>query len=133
MENCLLKQSWLRCSELIKSPRDHIKINNKYYVLTEKADLELSKTPKEWLEGLDLPQNVENLPFTWHLQSMLGFFDKYGIEFFEPLEIWHIKELEQEFIRRVGRKPKPSRMHIYLQPIIKLRRSAMKLVKAFGI
>jgi hypothetical protein len=128
-KNCLLKQAWLRCAELIKNPNNHIRINNKYYVFVDKPNVKLSAVPKEWLKELTFPQDVENLPITWHMKGILEYFDKYGIDFFEPLQIWHIKELEKEFINRIGRKPKFSRIHIYLHPVIKLKRKLFNLIK----
>jgi glycosyltransferase involved in cell wall biosynthesis len=127
-KNAILQQAWLRCSDLIQNPKDHIKINNRYY-LPAGGDLKVSVVPKEWLEVLTLPQNPDGLPSSWHLAATLRFFDTYGIEFFEPLEIWNIDELRKEFIKRVGRKPKSSKAHIYLQPIIKLKRKFIKLTK----
>ncbi|MFI5205852.1 MAG: hypothetical protein ACHQVK_02835, partial [Candidatus Paceibacterales bacterium] len=120
-KNALLQQAWLRCSDLIHEKKNYAKINNKYY-LPRGGDLKLSPVPQEWLTGLTLPKESDNLPRSWHLPAIVSFFDKYGIEFFEPLEIWDIKELSDEFIKRTGRKPKPSKLHIYLQPLIKLRR-----------
>jgi glycosyltransferase involved in cell wall biosynthesis len=125
-KNSLLQQAWLRCSDLIQEKKNYVKINNKYY-LPKGGDLNLSSVPGEWLKGLTLPAEPENLPHSWHLPAILDFFDKYGIEFFEPLEIWDISELNDEFIKRVGRKPKSSKAHIYLQPIIKLRRKLISI------
>src|SRR2546430_13315901 len=34
-----------------------------------------------------------------------------GIEFFEPLEIWHVPSLGREFQRRTGRDPRPDRSY----------------------
>ncbi len=126
-KNNMLKQVWVRCSDLIEKQESYAKINNRYYNPAEKKQFHLSDTPTEWLEGIDLPKNVERLPLDWHLPAILKFFDIYGIEFFEPLEIWDIKELENEFIKRIGRKPKSSKLHIYLQPFIKVKRKINKI------
>jgi len=39
---------------------------------------------------------------------MLGWFDEYGIGFFEPLQIWHITLLRERFVAQVGREPRPA-------------------------
>lgn len=127
-KNFMLKQAWVRCSDLIEKQESYAKINNRYYNPAEKKQYKLTTTPIEWLNGLDLPKNVEDLPLDWHLPALFKFFDIYGIKFFEPLEIWDIKELENEFIKRIGRKPKSSKLHIYLQPAIKIKRKINKFL-----
>jgi hypothetical protein len=42
----------------------------------------------------------------------LTWFDRHGVEFFEPLEIWHVPALRAEFRRRVGRNPQPDRSYL---------------------
>lgn len=61
--------------------------------------------PQEWYEGLDLPVGLESVQSNWHLNEIKNFFTKYGIGFFEDLQIWHIPELHQQFIDEKGREP----------------------------
>ncbi len=63
------------------------------------------QVPKEWTDGLVLPTDLENTTSNWHLGEIMNFFDKFGIVFFEDLQIWHVKDQHQEFIKRVGREP----------------------------
>lgn len=126
-KNCMLKQAWVRCSDLIEKKESFAKINNRYYNPAEKKQYQLAKTPPAWLAGIDLPKDVDKLPADWHLPALLKFFDTYGIERFEKLEIWDIEELNQEFVKRTGRRPKSSTLHIYLQPAIKLKRNLKKI------
>lgn len=100
-----LKQVWYRCTELIAGKRNAKRINNTYRVTLMSDSVVDKPVPKEWTEGLDLPTNLENISSEWHLIEINGFFDKYGIEFFEALQIWHVPELKEEFIKRVGRDP----------------------------
>jgi glycosyltransferase involved in cell wall biosynthesis len=103
-----IKQAWYRCTELIRSPKTAFNINSSYALTLEKTDKEnLLPTPREWLKGISLPKTEENPENDWHLQEIFGWFEKYGIEFFEPLEIWHIPELKNEFIKKVSRNPRP--------------------------
>ena len=44
-------------------------------------------------------------------RDILGWFDAHDTELFEPLEIWHIPSLRDEFRRRVGRSPRPDRSY----------------------
>jgi hypothetical protein len=42
----------------------------------------------------------------WHFQAVFDLFVKHGIIVFEPLQIWHIPEFKQEFVKQIGREPK---------------------------
>ncbi|MES3005350.1 MAG: glycosyltransferase [Patescibacteria group bacterium] len=100
-----MKQCWYRCSELVEGLRNAKRINNTYRVTLMPERLICQPVLKEWTEGLIMPENLENISSSWHLQSILEFFDKYGIDFFEELQIWHVQELHDEFVKRVGREP----------------------------
>jgi glycosyltransferase involved in cell wall biosynthesis len=125
-DNAILRQAWYRCMELIRNPKDYIKINNRYYLPKAGAGFKTLAVPNDWLVGLTLPKALEPVESSWRLKVILGWFDEYGAEFFEPLEIWNVQELRDEFVKRVGREPKASKMHIYLQPLIQLRRNLKK-------
>jgi hypothetical protein len=60
---------------------------------------------------------------------MLRLFDEKGIEFFEPLEIWHLQRLRHEFRRRTGRNPRSDRSHIAPLPV-RLNRFAGRVFRA---
>jgi glycosyltransferase involved in cell wall biosynthesis len=100
-----MKQAWYRCSELIQGIRNAKRINNTYRVTLNPDKVITYTLPSRWYEGLELPEGLEGVTSKWHLEEMLGFFDKYGIVFFEELQIWHVPELHDEFIRRVAREP----------------------------
>ncbi|MGB8815776.1 MAG: glycosyltransferase [Minisyncoccia bacterium] len=100
-----MKQAWYRCSELIAGLRNAKRINNTYRVTLEPKNIKLLSIQKEWVDGLTLTQNMEKASSDWHLKEILGFFDKYGIKFFEQLQIWNIDELHNEFVKKVGREP----------------------------
>lgn len=106
-----MKQAWYRCSELIQAPGRAREINQKYGITLEDRRARLRQVPPAWLEGLDIPPAVENEPVGWHLEAVKGFFDRHGIEFFEPLEIWHVRQLSDEFYVRKGRRPRPATAH----------------------
>jgi hypothetical protein len=99
-----LKQAWYRCTELIQKPSEYKKINTSYAHSLDKKTSALERTPHEWI------QECNNLPHaeiqrSWHLKEILNFFDEKGVDFFEPLQIWHIKELRDTFIQQKGREP----------------------------
>lgn len=101
-----IKQVWYRCSELIKDPKNYRKINYKYSVADTRG-IVFEKTKEDWFEGLNQVDFKYNKNNDWHYVEILGWFDKYGIEFFEPLDIWNIVELKGLFVKNIGREPKP--------------------------
>ena len=100
-----LKQAEVRCSELIKGDKSVEKINLMYSITLENK-AKIKKIDKSEFEELILPKKEFSKKDNWHYKKILYWFDKYGIEFFEPLEIWNIKELCDMFVRKTGRKPK---------------------------
>lgn len=100
-----LKQAWYRCTELIAGKRNAKRINNTYRVTLLSENITHREVPSKWTEGLDIPHGLEDATSQFHLSEILGFFDKYGIEFFEDLQIWHIPELKAEFVKRISREP----------------------------
>ena len=61
--------------------------------------------PAAWVEGVTFPDPAIDREPTWQERDILGWFDTYTPAFFEPLEIWHIAKLRDQFRRRVGRSP----------------------------
>jgi glycosyltransferase involved in cell wall biosynthesis len=100
-----IKQAWYRCTELIAGKRNAKRINNTYSVTSPSLKNEGLPIETRWIEGLDLPKNLQIVSSEKHSKELLEYFDKYGITFFEPLQIWDISELHNEFVKRVGREP----------------------------
>ena len=40
------------------------------------------------------------------LPGIYKYFEDYGVEYFEPLDIWHIPQLKNYFIKQTGRQPR---------------------------
>ena len=95
-----LKQAWYRCSELIKYPGTAAVINAKYSITIDDPSARTVPIPEEWLKGVKIPPASENGSLNWHLAEIVSWLNQYGIDFFEPLQIWHISELREEFIKR---------------------------------
>jgi hypothetical protein len=73
--------------------------------------------PATWIADITLPDpRVDNDP-SWHEAEIVRWFDERGVEFFEPLEIWHVPALRAEFHRRAGRNPRPDRSYMPAWPI----------------
>ena len=99
------KQAWYKCSELIKGERSARRINHTYAISMDGPHVVTKLLPKEWPISFSDKSNTA-ITSQWHYDKIVSFFDQYGIEFFEPLQIWHIKELHELFIRKTGREPK---------------------------
>ena len=104
-----IKQASYLCAELVKYPGEHKRINCNY-APTRDFDAETKKVPENWIKE-PIPKDLANMEAGWYFDKIIGFFDKHGIQYFEPLEIWHVLELHQEFLKRTGREPKTINYH----------------------
>ena len=101
-----MKQAWYRSVELVEEPGSFMSINSKYSVTLEQDNQTLSHVPEEWLAGVSFPDGIADTGPGWYQEVILALFDKHGIEFFEPLQIWHIEELRARFEHVMGREPR---------------------------
>lgn len=93
--NFQIKQCYLRCSELIKHPGTEAAINNKYRITLDDPNAQVRGCPPEWMDGLVLPDmSVERT--WWRKQALFDYFDKYGIDYFRKLDIWHVPEIKEK-------------------------------------
>ena len=116
-----MKMAWYHCVELARRPDEAERINRFYFRDWDETHLRLKEVPESWLDGIpvdDLPPS----PPSWQWTEMLRLFDEKGVEFFEPLEIWHVPMLREEFIRRTGRPPRESGWRTRLRRTIRLER-----------
>ena len=111
--NFQLKQCWFRCSELIQKPNQYQTINQTYSITLLDNNVGLAEMPKEWYNEIPLP-SVENFDPKWKdnsfvrkdlLPGIYKYFEDYGVEYFEPLDIWHIPQLRNYFLEHTGRHP----------------------------
>lgn len=97
-----IKQCWYRCSELIMNNGNNINsINEKYKITLEDKNTKLSKLDHNLFYDIILPNDDEiRVQSNWRLEQIKNWFIKYGINFFNKLDIWHvdqIKNLKLEF------------------------------------
>ena len=112
--NFQLKQCWLRCSELIQEPNNVHGINSKYSITLLEQNVGLEEMPESWYNDIPLP-SVDNFDPEWKessfvradlLPGIYKYFEDYGVEFFEPLNIWHVPQLRKYFIKQTARQPR---------------------------
>jgi hypothetical protein len=107
-----MKQAWYRCIDFMDKRMTAAEVNAFYSVTLRELYVHTEAVPQPWLADVTLPNaDVDRQP-SWHEDEIRGWFDARGIEFFEPLEIWHLPSLHGEFRRRTGRNPRPDRSYM---------------------
>lgn len=102
-ESTQVKQAWYQCIEYLQGEKSARQVNRMYMISKEDAHAKVAPLPQEWL-----PKFMPSAPGKdWRSAEVYQWFDEYGIEYFEPLDIWGVAEFKAEFIRRVGRHPRP--------------------------
>lgn len=122
-----IKQAWYRCHELIEGKRNAKRINNTYRVTLIPKKIKEYDVPSNWYTGLSLPENIDEMKGSWHLEEIMKLFDRHGILFFEELQIWHIEELEKEFEKNIGRKPVSKTYPVWLSIINEVKNKIKNL------
>ncbi len=106
-----IKQAVYMCTE--KTDKwDPRKTNNRYSVAKFLKNLPLATLKAEWLKEVYFPTQAERESYDpVKLQDIMTMFDKHGSLFFEPLEIWHIPELRDRFVKENGRQPTKTQVY----------------------
>ncbi len=116
-----MRQAWYRCKEWLQRERSAAEINRFYSATLPQWRVPTDAVPHDWIEGLTLPgTDIDRQP-TWQQSEILAWFDAKGVELFEPLEIWHVPLLREEFKRRARRSPRPDRS--YREPFARRART----------
>jgi len=124
-----MKQAWYRCRELMEGQKCAAEINRRYSISLPAPRARTSPVPREWIEDVTFPDRAADREPSWQERDVLAWFDTYGAERFEPLELWHIPTLAREFQRRVGRRPRPDRSYLPPWPA-RVRRFAWRTARA---
>ena len=106
-----MRQAWYRCREWMQGERPLVDINYQYSFTLPTRGVRTVAVPPDWVAGLTFPDLSIDAEVSWQERDILDWFDERGVEFFEPLEIWHIPRLRDEFRRRMGREPRSDRSH----------------------
>ncbi|HTM04896.1 MAG TPA: glycosyltransferase [Vicinamibacterales bacterium] len=105
-----VKQAWYRCRELLHG-RAAREINAFYQFTIPPRHVETAPVRPEWIEDVTFPDLAIDRERSWQEGEIRDWFDERGVAFFEPLEIWHVPRLRQEFVRRTRREPTPDRSY----------------------
>jgi len=126
-----IKQAWYRCTELIAKKRSAQAINHAYSVSMDGPHVRLEKTPAEWISNIPEAAQVKpesDVASSWHYKQILAWFDQYGVEFFEPLQIWHIPQFRDIFVQKTNRQPQPQTYSAFLIMANKFRHAMKRLM-----
>lgn len=123
-ERTAYKQAWYRMNEFIAGKKAQ-KINLIYSASKEDENMATDSVQTKWLADITLPQREQNL-YSWHKTEIENWFKEYGITYFEPLDIWHIKEFKESFIKETGRTPKSKKYPGWLIKINNIRHALFK-------
>src|SRR6266849_1300860 len=112
-----MKQAWYRCCEWLDGSKTAAAINEFYSVTLPDPRIQTVEVPAQWVQDITFPDLAVDREQSWQERDVLGWFDEHTPTFFEPLEIWHIGVLRDEFRRRVGRQPRPDRSYLPAWPV----------------
>jgi len=104
------RQAWYRCREWLDG-RTAREINERYAPTLPAPAARTLPVPDAWIRDLTCPDLGVDHDESWTDRDLQRWFDEHGPEHFEPLEIWHIPRLREEFVRRTGRPPRPDRSY----------------------
>jgi hypothetical protein len=124
-----MKQAWYRCVEWLDRRASAAQINEFYSITLPSWYVHTEPVPATWLEGMTLPDASVDAEPAWQEREILSWFDRYGAELFEPLEIWHVPALRRAFRRRARRSPRPDRSYRAPWPI-RARRFSRRVFNA---
>lgn len=100
-----IKQAFMRCRELAVGTGSARRINHKYAATLDDARAKTVPMPQAWIEGINGLDAIEDTPNTSYDRQNMEYFEQKGIEFFEPLQIWHIQKYRDMFVAKTGRQP----------------------------
>jgi hypothetical protein len=108
-----MKQAFQRVRELWENviqgeesyQRAALAINRNYAITLDDPKARCSPMPSEWYHGITGLESLSAAPAGWYEEAIMDFFSRKPIEWFEPLQIWHIPPLFEKFVEQTGRTP----------------------------
>lgn len=90
--NLLIKQAWYRCLERIRYVHKPIQeINARYAASKDERNIGRKPSNPAWFENYDFfDVSIFEKPELWREAQIMEWFEKYGIHYFQGLDIWDI-------------------------------------------
>ena len=109
-----MKQAFQRVRELWENVEQNgmpynlsvLSINRNYSITLDDPKASTVFLPVEWYERITGLDSLSSATNDWFEEAILDFFSRKPIEWFEPLQIWHIPVLRERFVKEVGREPR---------------------------
>lgn len=104
-KRCEIKQALYMCNERYKGI-DPRKTNNRYSITKFLGNTKTNKLEETWYKNIPLPDDVAYSTYDkTKLDDIQNLFKEKGVEYYEPLDIWHIEELKNQFKKETNREP----------------------------
>jgi hypothetical protein len=100
-----MKQAFMRCREWLLKTGPAWQINEKYAITLDDPSARCEHIPAAWQEGLVGLDTLRSATPGFYQHDVLRYFAQEGPAFFEPLEIWHLPALREQFVTTLGREP----------------------------
>jgi len=104
------RQAWYRCREWLDG-RDAAGINERYQGTLPAPRARTEQVPPAWVRDVTFPDLAVDAEESWTDRDLGRWFSEHTPQHFEPLEIWHIAGLREQFVRAAGRAPRPDRSY----------------------
>lgn len=116
IERSLMKRAWYMCSEHIQKVRTPVRINTTYEIQKDNPKTKTKKLTE--LEHFTMVSDnllIYNKEDDWRFKAITSWFEEYGIEFFEPLDIWQNNYFKELFKKKLNREPKPKVLPYFIR------------------
>lgn len=127
------KQAWYRCLERTYTKQSVRHINETYVNSLDQVMGTLNLSDKKWFKNLEMPRELVYEQYKFYFDDILSWINANGIAKYRYLDIWRIKELEKEYLKRCGEFPKNSRYpNFYTNKVSLLREKVSVIWKKFS-
>ncbi len=104
-----MKRIWYMCYEHIQKRRTPVRINTTYDIQKDNNNVPTKTiSPETAYTIIDTSITTYDQDSDWRFLAIIEWFSTYGIEFFEPLDIWDIEHFKNLFKEKMHRNPKPT-------------------------
>ena len=117
-----MKRIWYMCYEHTQKRRTPVRINTTYEIQKDTLIVPTKKLTSVASYTI-INQSITSYEqeTDWRFTEILSWFDTYGIEYFEPLDIWDIDVFKKLFEKKIYRTPHPTVLPTWLRMINDLK------------
>ncbi len=117
-----MKRIWYMCYEHTQKRRTPTRINTTYEIQKNTLDVPIKNlTPSASYTIINQSITQYDQEEDWRFAEILGWFTTYGIEYFEPLDIWDNDHFKKLFEVKMHRLPRPKVLPSWLLQLNNLK------------